>query len=170
MLRAPQEKNVVYLRNFVFGAEDSLVSTVGLLSGIAIAQVPGNTIFLTGAVLITVEAFSMAVGSFLSEDSAEDYMAQREVPLKTPIVGGVVMFVSYLIAGIIPLFPYKIFPTQQAFVFSILLALAALFVLGLISGRFARVGAVKHGVRMLLVGGIAIGIGMLVGGFLHIGI
>lgn len=170
MMNNTREKRSIFLRNFVFGAEDSLVSTVGLLSGIAIAQVSGDTIFLTGAVLIVVEAFSMAVGSFLSEDSAEDYMAQHEVPLKTPIIGGAIMFVSYLLAGVVPLFPYKMFPVEQAFIISIVLALIALFLLGIVSGRFARVGAVKHGVRMLLVGGIAIGIGMVVGGFLHIGI
>ena len=64
--------SVSYFRNFIFGVEDSLVSTVGLLSGIAIADVPGHTIFLTGVVLIFVEAFSMAAGTFLSEYSAEE--------------------------------------------------------------------------------------------------
>ena len=52
-----------YFRNFIFGVEDSLVSTVGLLSGVAIAGVPSRTILLTGVVLILVEAFSMAAGA-----------------------------------------------------------------------------------------------------------
>jgi VIT1/CCC1 family predicted Fe2+/Mn2+ transporter len=51
----------IYLRNFIFGVEDSLVSTVGLLSGVAVAGVASRTILLTGVVLIFVEAFSMAV-------------------------------------------------------------------------------------------------------------
>ena len=62
---------VSYLRNFVFGVEDSLVSTVGLLSGIAIAGMNRESIFATGVVLIFVEAVSMAAGSFLAETSAE---------------------------------------------------------------------------------------------------
>ena len=57
-------KTALYLRNFIFGVEDSLVSTVGLLSGVAVANVDQATIFLTGMVLIFVEAFSMGVGSF----------------------------------------------------------------------------------------------------------
>ena len=44
-----------YLRAFVFGVEDSVASTVGLLSGIAIAGVARETILLTGAILILVE-------------------------------------------------------------------------------------------------------------------
>jgi hypothetical protein len=41
----------MFLRNFIFGIEDSLVSTVGLLSGIAIEHIPQVTIVLTGVVL-----------------------------------------------------------------------------------------------------------------------
>ena len=62
----------MFLRNTVFGVEDSLVSTVGLLSGIAATgSVSKSFILLTGIVYISVEAFSMAVGSFLSEEFVE---------------------------------------------------------------------------------------------------
>ena len=57
--------NTSYYRNFVFGVEDSLVSTVGLLSGISIAGVTNKTIIMTGVILIFVEAVSMGAGSFL---------------------------------------------------------------------------------------------------------
>src|SRR3989344_3322331 len=92
-------RSALYLRNLVFGVEDGLVSTVGLLSGIAIAGVERDTIFLTGMVLIFVEAFSMAAGSFLSEFSAEEYALQREVSGRTPFFNGLIMFWSYLLAG-----------------------------------------------------------------------
>src|SRR3989344_3129963 len=65
----PGKNFVLYVRNFIFGAEDSLVSTVGLLSGVAIGGVAKVDILLPGMVLIFVEAFSMAVGSFLAEFS-----------------------------------------------------------------------------------------------------
>ena len=74
MLTQPRSVSASYIRNFVFGVEDSLVSTVGLLSGVAIAGVEQKYIFITGLILIFVEAFSMAVGSFLSEESAEKYI------------------------------------------------------------------------------------------------
>jgi len=60
-------------RNFIFGVEDSLVSTVGLLSGIAAADTSRFTIITTGIVLIFVEAFSMGIGSFLSEETSEQF-------------------------------------------------------------------------------------------------
>ena len=37
----------IYLRSFIFGFEDSLVSTVGLLSGIAFAGITAREIILT---------------------------------------------------------------------------------------------------------------------------
>ena len=43
--------NPTYLRSFIFGVEDSLVSTVGLLSGVAIANASRDTILLTGTVV-----------------------------------------------------------------------------------------------------------------------
>lgn len=151
------------MRNFVFGVEDSLVSTVGLLSGVAIANVDRKTIFLTGIVLIFVEAFSMAAGSSLSEQSVEEYEQQKEVSLRHSFWGGGVMFFSYFFAGFIPLFPYLLFPLALALRISILGSLVALFLLGVVGARISHIAFVKNGLRMLLLGGVAIAVGIFVG-------
>lgn len=152
-----------YVRNFVFGVEDSLVSTVGLLSGVAAAGVTRKTILLTGAVLIAVEAFSMAVGSFLSERSAEKFMRETQLTLRRPIVGGVIMFFSYFVSGFIPLAPYIFMNAGNAFAFSIVFSLASLFFLGIVSARVVRINVLRHALEMLVVGGVAIGVGVAVG-------
>lgn len=152
-----------YLRNFIFGVEDSLVSTVGLISGVAIAGVEQKTILLTGVVLIFVEAISMAAGTFLSEYSAEEYEEKKEVSGTKSIKNGAVMFISYFISGFIPLIPYVLLETASAFWVSIGLSLASLFALGLLGGRIAHVNLMRNAIRMLLVGGLAIGVGVLVG-------
>jgi len=95
-----------HLRNFVFGVEDSLVSTVGLVSGIAIAGVPKTEILLTGSILIFVEAFSMGAGSFLSERSAEEFMEEEGMSSAYSLENGAIMFFSYFVSGFIPLFNY----------------------------------------------------------------
>lgn len=154
-----------YLRNFVFGVEDSLVSTAGLLSGIAVAGIAPREIFLTGVILIFVEAFSMAVGSFLSEYSAEEYLHERK-PFHRSLIDGIVMFVSYLVSGLIPLAPY-IFAedANSAFQYSIFFSLAALALLGILSAKISRQSIWKSAFRMLLVGGLAIIAGILIGQF-----
>ncbi|MBI2064006.1 MAG: VIT1/CCC1 transporter family protein [Candidatus Yanofskybacteria bacterium] len=154
---------VSYVRSFAFGVEDSLVSTVGLLSGIAIVGMGSAAIFITGMVLIFVEAFSMAVGSFLSEHLAEDYAKQAEMPLRHSLFSGVVMFLSYFISGFIPLFPYAVMPVASALWTSILLSLAALFLLGVIGAKMSHIGIIRNSLRTLTIGGIAIIIGVIVG-------
>lgn len=152
-----------YIRNFTFGVEDSLVSTVGVLSGVAAANAPTSTIILSGVVLIFVEAFSMGVGSLLSESSAEEFSKQRMVPTKEPMVASLIMFSSYFLAGLIPLFPYIILDTKIAFWASILLSLISLFLLGALIAKLSNVNVLRRGLRMFLIGGIAIAIGVAVG-------
>lgn len=151
------------MRNFVFGVEDSLVSTVGLLSGVAVANVPKEIILLSGAVLISVEALSMGAGSFLSEVSVEKYLTKNEGVNKTSFIAGVVMFFSYLLAGFIPLGPYILLPITSAFWVSIAISSGALFVLGIVGAKISQTSLIKGGVRMLLVGGTTLGIGVVVG-------
>jgi VIT1/CCC1 family predicted Fe2+/Mn2+ transporter len=152
----------LYIRNFIFGVEDSLVSTVGLLAGVAAGGMEQRGLVLTGIVLLFVEAFSMAVGSFLSEYSTEEYAAGQEVPSHYSLVAGSVMFTSYFVFGFIPLIPYIIFSPIRAFWISIVISLFALALLGVMSGRMFKVSVARTALRMVLIGGAAIGIGVLV--------
>lgn len=151
------------MRNFTFGVEDSLVSTVGLLAGIAVANVDRSTIIVTGLVLIFVEAFSMGVGSLLSEQSAEEYEFKKEVALSKPAVAAVVMFFSYVIAGLIPLAPYMFWTDHSAIWVSIILTLISLFLLGIINARINKVRVWRDGLQILIMGSIAIAVGIIVG-------
>ncbi len=160
-------KTASYVRSLIFGVEDSLVSTVGLLSGIAISsQHTVNTILATGIIYLLVEGFSMAAGAFLSERAAEDFLTDsKEPPLIVSIQVSAVMFISFIAVGFIPLFPYLIFRTH-ALVISVILSLITLFLIGITSGKFARRHIFRNGLEMLIVGGAAIGVGILAGKFL----
>lgn len=159
----------LYVRNIIFGVEDSLVSTVGFLSGIAVADVERATILLAGVVLIVVEGVSMAAGAFLSEESAEEYAAggKAERP-HDAYIAGALMFCSYFLAGFVSLVPYMILPVSVALWASIASSLLALIALGAVSGVVSRAGLVKSAVRMVLIGGIAIAIGVVTAKFLNI--
>ncbi len=162
-MRLRNKKYSLIVRNFTFGVEDSLVSTVGLLAGIAVAGVPRSTILVTGLVLIFVEGFSMGVGSLLSEQSVEEYESHKEVSLGKPIVAATVMFVSYVIAGLIPLLPYLFsFSTQPVWI-SIALTLLALFLLGAFNAYIFKIRMWKDGLQTLCMGGLAILVGIAVG-------
>jgi VIT1/CCC1 family predicted Fe2+/Mn2+ transporter len=155
--------SALYLRAIVFGVTDSLVSTVGLLAGIDISGVPHSTIILTGLVYGFVEAFSMAVGNFLSEESAQEYATQQKAHGRSAFVAGVIMFVAFVLASFIPLAPYLLSSSWLALVWSVIASILALFLLGLASGRLARLPMLVRGLRMALLGGAAIVIGAAVG-------
>lgn len=162
------ENTDLYLRNIIFGMSDSLVSTIGLLSGIDASGTPHQIIIATGIIYAFVAAFSMAVGSFLSEQSAEQYKKKGEVAHGRALTGAVTIFISFVAATCIPLIPYLFSHPGSDLMLSIILAIAALFVVGAVSARLSHVSAVKHGLRMASLGGVAIIIGVLVGKFVKI--
>lgn len=158
------------MKNLIFGAEDSLVSTVGLISGVAVANTSKPTIILTGMILIFVEAFSMGIGSFLSDDFAVDIhenvhstRKKRKISPYNSYLGGIIMFWAYFVSGFIPLFPYVFLSSANAFWISIVLSLITLFLLGSFSAYVFKVNVLRHGLKMAIIGGIAIGIGVIVG-------
>lgn len=162
------QTNALYLRTIIFGIIDSLVSTVGLLAGIDVAGAPHKTVALTGIVYAFVEAFSMAVGNFLSEESAEEYESKAGVGGRSSLLAGAVMFVSFVVAALIPLLPYTLFADSWALITSVVLSVIALFIVGMVSARVSRLPMLWRGARMALLGGAAIIMGVVIGAIVPI--
>lgn len=157
---------VLYRRSFVYGVEDSLVSTVGLLSGIASADSTQRTIILSGLILLLVESLSMGVGNFLSESSTEKKLTHISTTKRA--IAGIITFISYYIAGFVVLFPYIFFSMRVGFYVSIMASLISLLLLGMYSSRFSNSNMFISGLRMLGIGGIVIVISVLTGRLLEL--
>ncbi len=65
------------VREVVFGLEDSFVSTMGAVTGIAVGSGNSAIVLLSGFVLVGVEAVSMAAGSYLSSKAATEVYTER---------------------------------------------------------------------------------------------
>lgn len=82
--------------------------------------------------------------------------------LGSPIKGAIVMFISFLIGGILPILPYFIVKTGlinnfTALLIAISISLSSSFVIGAIKGRLAKKSWIKGGLEMSLLGtGIAL--------------
>ena len=147
---------------------DSLVSTVGLLAGIDITGTSSHLIVTTGIIYALVEGFSMAVGSFLSEQSVEEYDSKKQVGIGNSITGAVVMFMAFVLASFIPLAPYLYFGLSSALWFSIIFSVIALFIVGSISAKLSKTSILMNGLTMAVLGASAIVIGVLVGKFMKV--
>lgn len=60
------------LRAAVLGASDGLTSNLSLVMGVAGANLPGHTVFFTGVAGLLAGALSMAIGEWLSVQSARE--------------------------------------------------------------------------------------------------
>lgn len=152
------------LREIVFGLEDSLVSTLGAVTGVAVGSANLEFVLLSGLVLVVVEAISMSAGSYLSTKSA--YEAEKKKrSTYTPLRASAVMFIFYLLGGCVPLTPYFLFPMSYALPIAVLCTAASLFALGFWKGKMVGVPAVRSALEMLIVSLVAAGAGYLVGAF-----
>lgn len=114
----------------------------------------------------------------LAEQMTEEASKNKELMLKeiithelkipdkqesSPILGGVSMFLSYILGGIIPLFSYTLLPIENAIPVSIVTTLLGLFLLGAGTAKFTKQPILKSSLRVLIIGGIALVIGLLAG-------
>ena len=155
-------RDPIFVRNLVFGVEDGLVSTVGFVSGFAQTQTSAGVLGFGSIILILVEAFSMAAGSFLSESSVED-MNGKNILVWESVLGGVVMFLSYAIAGFIVVLPYFFLPIARAIPAAVATTLLMLAVLGFVSSRLSGRDPTSRILRMVIVGGLAVIFGVFIG-------
>jgi VIT1/CCC1 family predicted Fe2+/Mn2+ transporter len=162
------KKKSIYLRNFIFGVEDSLVSTVGLLAGVATADISHAAIITTGLVLIVVEGFSMGIGSFLTEETTEE-MAGLKGNTWDTVKGAITMLISYCLAGLLPLAPYTFLHGDIAVNTSVTVSLLGLMGLGYgTSLYYKRPYPMWRAFKMFLLGGCAVFVGMLIGKLFHL--
>jgi len=159
------------IRELVFGLEDSLVSTLGTITGIAIGTQSTYVVILSGLVLIAAESTSMAAGSYLSSRSAEDTRVEEGKKIGTkyvvekghPIRGAGVMLLSYILGGFVPLAPYFFLSTQQALLPSVLFTVVTLFLVGVWSSSYTRRSRMRSGFEMVIISVSAALIGYLIG-------
>ena len=167
MQSVPRSRFLLVFHEIVFGIEDSLVSTVGLLSGVVASGAETKVIVTTGLILIFVEAFSMGMGSILADNSTRQVASHKEVPLSDSVLAGSSMFFAYILAGLVPWSPYLLFDRGDAFIVSVVGSIFALFLLGAVQGRIARIHIFKQGIQMAALGGLAILLGVTVGNMLN---
>ncbi|MBI4100920.1 VIT1/CCC1 transporter family protein [Candidatus Microgenomates bacterium] len=150
-----------YLRSVLFGIEDGLVSTTGVVVGMTAGVRDPKIIVLAGLVTIAVEALSMGAGEFLSEQAVHELEASKH--RDSLVVGALLMFVSYFAAGMIPVIPFLLFNLATAIAVAVAAAFVSLFGLGYIKGKVTGVRALRSGLEIFAIGGAAALIGVVVG-------
>jgi VIT1/CCC1 family predicted Fe2+/Mn2+ transporter len=158
--------NQDYLRSLVFGFQDSLVSTTGIVVGISAGVNNKQFIILSALVAISVEALSMAAGQYLSEKSVHELPASHHHD--SLLVGTLLMFFSYVVGGLIPITPIFFSNPPLTSFLSVSFAFVGLFLLGFIKAKLFANHIWRSALEMLTIGGLTTLIGLSVGLILKI--
>ena len=95
-------------------------------------------------------------------------MVHKELNLPFPLkqdstLGGVVMFLSYFIAGLLPLSPYFFFRGSIAIFTSLFFSAIGLFILGVLTAKLSNGKKLRSGLEMVIVASVAALLGYIIG-------
>ncbi len=157
-MKTPQKE---YLQSAMFGFNDALVSTTGVIVGISTGTGDKQIVILAGIVTILVEALSMGSGQYLSSKSA--HQLDRTAAFKVPLMSGLIMFCAYFLAGLVPLLTIIVTPISYARNAAIVAALFFLLILGYAKGKIVKVSPLRSALEVFVIGGITTAIGIAAG-------
>lgn len=145
----------------MFGFNDALVSTTGVIVGISTGTGNKQVVILAGVVTILVEALSMGSGQYLSSKSA--HQLDKIDSFKVPVVSGLIMFFAYFLAGLVPLLSIMAFPMSYSRNVAIIASLSCLLILGYVKAKIVKVPPLRSALEVFIIGGIATSIGIIAG-------
>lgn len=160
--------NQDYLRSLVFGFQDALVSTTGVIVGISVGVSNKQFIILSALIVVSVEAMSMAAGQYLSEKSVHDLPQNQH--RDNLLIGSLLMFISYLIGGLIPMLPVFFTSPPLTSIMTIIFAFIGLFTLGFLKAKLFTGKVWRSALEMVVIGGLATLIGLLIGSIFKVSI
>ncbi|OGV90617.1 hypothetical protein A3A66_03875 [Microgenomates group bacterium RIFCSPLOWO2_01_FULL_46_13] len=169
----PNRWLVFSLREIVFGLEDGIVSTLGVITGIAEGTKDRYTILLAGLVIIAVESLSMAAGTYLSNKSEEEVLARvannskharlHLVASKQSSFRAFLMGVAYVVGGAVPVLPYMVVPLSWALGVSVVAAVAALVAIGIWKARVTGTNIFRSVLEIAGISLVAALVGFIIG-------
>jgi vacuolar iron transporter family protein len=161
------------VRAGVFGVQDGIVSTFGLVMGVAGAQVSPETVLIAGIAGAFSGAVSMGAGEYVSVKVQRELLEARGVgrvgggnvrPLRAATANSGL----FVLGAAFPLLPFVVLVGAPAVLVSTALSVTALFATGALLTRLTHRSPLTSGLRMLVIGGGAGVLGYLVGSLLGV--
>jgi VIT1/CCC1 family predicted Fe2+/Mn2+ transporter len=151
-----------YLPDLIYGANDGVVTTLAVISGVVGASMSSVVILILGFANLLADGFSMGASNVLSRRSVA---ASAGLPsLREASRHGLATFVGFVTAGFVPLLAY-LAPAAGADEYAVALglALATLFAVGASRAFFTERGPVRAGIEMLAIGAVAAALAYAIG-------
>jgi VIT1/CCC1 family predicted Fe2+/Mn2+ transporter len=150
-----------FLPDLVYGANDGIITTFAVVSGVVGAALSNNVIIILGLANLVADGFSMGASNYLARrsDTERDLSERRDAAQH-----GLATILGFLVAGIVPLVAYLLPLAEDVqFPLAIGLAAVALFVVGAARTLATKRGFLRSGLEMLLVGALAGAVAYVIG-------
>ena len=151
-----------YLPDLVYGANDGIITTFAVVSGVVGADLSEQIILILGFANLLADGFSMGASNFLARRSyaEEDERATGREAARH----GAATAVGFITAGIVPLVAYLApLSDDVRFPVAVTLTLSTLFAVGASRAVVTHLGWMRSGVEMLLVGALAAAVAYSIG-------
>jgi VIT1/CCC1 family predicted Fe2+/Mn2+ transporter len=158
-----------YIRDLVYGANDGIITTFAVVSGVAGGALSHTAILIIGAANIAADGVSMGAGNFLAIRAHERALEAQGLPEEEtfPWKHAVATLAAFVVAGAVPLIPYLLpLPNGSRGLWSAALTFSVQFGLGAARAAVTLERWWKSGLETLalgvLVAAAAYGAGALV--------
>jgi VIT1/CCC1 family predicted Fe2+/Mn2+ transporter len=143
-----------YFPDLVYGANDGIITTFAVVSGVTGAALAHRVILILGFSNLVADGLSMGASNYLSRRSHAEAAERAAVP--EAVRHGAGTMLGVVSAGLVPLLAYLV-PLSDGgrFPLAIVLTLATLFSVGASRTLVTRAGWLRSGLEMLLVGALA---------------
>jgi vacuolar iron transporter family protein len=154
-----------YLPDLVYGANDGIITTFAVVSGVVGASLSETVILILGFANLVADGFSMGASNYLARRSNVETDASND--RADALRHGVATIVGFVIAGTVPLVAY-LAPIGDDFRLptAVGLTAGALFGVGASRSFVTKRGFLRSGGEMLLVGSLAAVVAFAIGALL----
>ena len=153
-----------YLPDLVYGANDGIITTFAVVSGVVGASLSTRVILILGFANLVADGISMGASNYLSRRSyAEaDERAERPEAAKH----GAATTLAFVVAGVLPLLAYLVpLASDWEYTVAVVLTGASLFGVGAARSFVTKLGWLRSGLEMLVVGAGAAAVAYAIGAF-----
>lgn len=162
MRRVKEALHEDYLRSLMFGLQDGIVSTTGVVIGISTGISDKAIIVMAALVAVAVEASSMAAGQYSSEKAVHQ-MDRSGKHTDSLYIGALIMFISYMMGGAFSIVPIIAFDQPVAKIIAVASAFTGLFIIGYLKGYLVEHKPLRSAIELFAIGAIATTVGIIVG-------
>lgn len=158
-----------YLPDLVYGANDGIITTFAVVSGVAGASLAPAVALILGLANLLADGLSMGASSFLSIRTEQAIRIARAQSVNEPYPArhGFATFAAFIVAGSVPLVAYALSAAETRFTVAVIITLASLFVVGALRSLVTALRWWRAGLEMLTVGAAAAAVSYGVGALLR---